>query len=95
MSRWRPGTPERLDQIIETVSRAHGLSVTMKATLAKYPGSIHWHFKKGRDRGTLEVTLWPREHRLWFSMQDGRRAEWVTETAQRIKAELEAGAGLS
>src|ERR1700677_1697971 len=93
ISRWRPRPQESLDQIIESLCRAHGLSVTMKATLSKYPGSIHWHWKRGRERGTLEVTLWPRERRLWFSMQDGRRAQWVMESARRIKAELEEGTG--
>jgi hypothetical protein len=93
ISRWRLQGPESLDQIIESLCRAHGLSITMKATLSKYPGSIHWHLKKGRDKGTLEITLWPRERRLWFSMQDGRRAEWVMESAQRIKHELEEGTG--
>src|ERR1700744_6724933 len=84
-------TPESLDQIIDSLCRAHGLSITMKATLAKYPGSIHWHLKRGRERGTLEITLWPRENRLWFSMQDGRQAEWVMESAQQIRNELEKG----
>jgi hypothetical protein len=95
MSRWRRRAPESLDQIIESLCRAHGLSITMKATLSKYPGSIHWHLKRGRERGTLEVTLCPREYRLWFSMQDGRRAEWVMESARRIKEELEEDTGQS
>jgi hypothetical protein len=29
-----------------------GLRLTLKGTLAKYPGCIHWHFKRGRERGT-------------------------------------------
>jgi hypothetical protein len=54
-----------------------GLSVSLRATLKSFPGSVHWHAKSGRASGTLEVTLWPREHRAWFTIQDGRKASWI------------------
>jgi hypothetical protein len=78
-----------LEKKIESLSNALGLSVTLKTTSAKFPGSIHWHFKKGRERGTLEATLWPSQNRLWFSMQDGRAADWVMPAAREIKIQLE------
>jgi hypothetical protein len=74
---------------IERLCQSHGLSITMKTTLSKCPGSIHWHLKKGRERGTLEITLWPSKSRLWFSMQDGRKGDWVMPVAQQTKKELE------
>jgi hypothetical protein len=83
------GASGRLDQTIERLSKALGLSPTLKTTSAKFPGSIHWHFKKGRERGTLEITLWPAENKLWFSMQDGRSADWVMKTAHELKQQLE------
>jgi hypothetical protein len=79
----------RLAQTIDQMSAAHGLSVSMKGTLKKFPGSIHWHLKKGRERGTLEVTLLPAERRLWFSMHENRSAPWVVKTAHEFKRNLE------
>lgn len=80
----------KLDKRIEALAQAAGLSITMKTTSAKFPGSIHWHLKKGREHGTLEITLWPSQNKLWFSMQDGRSAEWVMHTARQWKDDLEA-----
>lgn len=79
----------KLDKKIEALAQAAGLSITMQTTSAKFPGSIHWHLKKGRERGTLEITLWPSQNKLWFSMQDGRSADWVMNTARQWKAHLE------
>ena len=80
----------KLEKTIEDRSQALGLSVTMKTTAAKFPGSIHWHLKKGRERGTLEITLWPSQKRCWFSMQDGRKGDWVMDAARQLKEQLEA-----
>jgi hypothetical protein len=77
-----------LEKKIERLCEASGLSVTMKTTSAKFPGSIHWHLKKGRERGTLEITLWPTQNKLWFSMQDGRSADWVMKMAHQLKEQL-------
>jgi len=79
----------RLETVIDELLRSQELSVTMKTTASKYPGSMHWHLKKGRERGTLEVTLWPSQKRLWFSMQDGRKGEWVMPMARLLKQQLE------
>jgi hypothetical protein len=82
------GAAGNLEKASERTSQETGLSVTMKTTSAKFPGSIHWQ-KKGRERGTLEATLWPAQNRLWFSMQDGRSADWVMLAAYQLKAQLE------
>jgi hypothetical protein len=79
----------RLPQTIDELSAAHGLSISMKGSLKKFPGSIHWHLKKGRERGTLEVTLLPAERRLWFSMHENRSAAWVTNMAREFKRKIE------
>jgi hypothetical protein len=77
-----------LEKTIEAHCRTIGLSITMKTTSAKFPGSLHWHLKKGRERGTLEITLWPSQNKLWFSMQDGRKGDWVLNTAHQLKEQL-------
>ena len=79
----------RLSEIIDELSAEHGLSIRMKKPLAKFPDSVHWHLKKGRERGTLEVTLLPAEQRLWFSMHQNRSADWVMSAAREFKRRIE------
>lgn len=54
-----------------------GLTVTLRGSLRKFPGCVHWHVKRGRGPGTLEITYWPQPRRAWFTIQDGRGAEWI------------------
>jgi hypothetical protein len=79
----------RLSEIIDKISAEQGLSIRMKTSLAKFPGSVHWHLKKGRERGTLEVTLLPAGQRLWFSMHENRSADWVMSAAREFKRRIE------
>jgi len=74
---------------VEAQCAAEALQMTLKGTLAKYPGCVHWHFKRGFERGTLEITWWPSARRLWFSVQAGRTGVWVEESLNQIKAALE------
>ena len=54
-----------------------GLRVALKGTLATHKGCVHWHLKRGKERGTLEVTLWPARRRLWLSVHANRSGDWV------------------
>ena len=83
------GREEQLAAWIEKAADHYGLQLRMKGTLHTYPGSEHWHFQKPGERGTLEVTLWPRGNRVWFSVQSGRRAAWITEILPHMKAWIE------
>ena len=77
-------TPAKIDAAVKRC----GLVVSMRGSLAKYPGCIHWHLKRGRERGTLEVTIWPAEGRLWLSVQEGRKANWISGAIEQLKAAL-------
>ena len=68
---------QTVQQVIESILLRHGLRLTLKGTLGKYPGCVHWHFKKHRHSGTIELTMWPQERRVWISVQAGRRADWI------------------
>jgi hypothetical protein len=83
------GSEEQFVALIETAADRYGLQIRMKGTFRTYPGSEHWHFQKPGQRGTLEVTLWPRRNRVWFSVQSGRRAAWITEILPAMKAWIE------
>jgi hypothetical protein len=77
------------EQLIQESCESRSLHQTLKGTLSKHPGSIHYHYKKGKERGTLEITLWPKEKRIWFSIQSGRDADWVTDCVETMKEEIE------
>jgi hypothetical protein len=70
---------------VEQCCSGLGLMRAMKDTLGKYPGCIHWHYKKKGVSGTLEVTLWPSKRQLWLTVQEGRRAEWIEEELPKVK----------
>lgn len=64
-------------QAIDDALVQAGLSTTLRDSLSKFPGCIHWHAKNGRQSGTLEITLWPEKQRAWFTVQSGRAAPWI------------------
>lgn len=78
----------RIERRVEAVLHRQGLLLTMKGTLKSHPGCIHWHFKKGREPGTLELTLWPARRRLWIKVQSGRTAPWIDELLPPLLDEL-------
>ena len=72
-------------RVVEQACNASGLTQTLKGTLASYPGCIHWHFKKDKQKGTLEITWWESENRLWFKIANGRAGKWIDEILPKLK----------
>ena len=81
--------PRRAEKIIERVAQEFDLIEGMKSPRARFPGSIHWHYKKKGERGTLELTLWPAEKKIWAQVQDGRKADWIFEELPQIRRTIE------
>ena len=81
--------PEAVIRVIEHVCTSHNLTCTLKETLVRYPGSIHWHFKLGKQKGTLEITWWESRHRLWFKVANGRVGEWINENLLQLKEQIQ------
>jgi hypothetical protein len=79
----------KTERIIDHAIADSGLNVTLRATLRKFPGCIHWHVKRGKESGTLEITFWPQERRAWFTIQDSRTAEWIEEGMGLIMTALQ------
>lgn len=80
---------------VEHVGTSEALFATMKSTLKKFPGCTHWHFKKHKEQGVLEVTWWPgsegtKPSRLWLSAHNNRQADWMLELIPRLKSGIEA-----
>ena len=80
---------EAVLRIVEQVCASNELTCTLKGTLVSYPGSIHWHFKQGKQSGTLEITWWESEHRLWFKVASGRTSEWILKSIPQLKEQIE------
>jgi hypothetical protein len=78
-----------VEQVVEECCAAAGLIKTLKDTLKKYPGCLHWHYKQPGQNGTLEITLWPAGRRLWFKVQSRRRALWIEEVTPILQARVE------
>jgi len=66
-----------------------GLTVSLRGSLKKFPGCVHWHVKNGHEAGTLEITLWPEQRRAWFVVQDGRRATWIDAKLKLVSEQLQ------
>jgi hypothetical protein len=73
---------------VERCCKDLGLTKTMRDTLGKYPGCVHWHYKKPKESGTLEITSWPSQRRLWITVQAGRRAPWIDEAVPELSRML-------
>jgi len=75
--------------VVEQVCDAHDLTQALKGTLVSYPGCTHWHLKKDKQKGTLEITWWESENRLWFKVANGRTGKWIDEMLPKLKMEIE------
>ena len=67
---------------VRKLAEEFGLRVTSDGRLRTYPGSSHWHLKRGQEAGTLEVTHWPQKNRVWVSYHTNRATVWVMEMAR-------------
>lgn len=77
-----------LVQIVDGAITAAGLTTSMRNTLRKYPGCIHWQLNNGNRAGSLELTFWPKEGRAWFTLPEGRRADWIDGKIEEIRKAL-------
>ena len=86
-----PGSVETqvVIRVVEQVCASNELTCSLPGTLVSYPGSVHWHFKRGRQKGTLEITWWESEHRLWFKVAEGRSSKWIIESIPQLKEQIE------
>jgi hypothetical protein len=78
----------KMEKTIDATLAAVGLQVSLRGSLKKFPGCKHWHAKSPGQSGTLELTLWPQQHRAWISIQSGRAADWITEKLPKLQNAL-------
>ena len=81
--------PDAVPRVVEQACALEGLTLTLKGTLKKYPGSLHWHYRQGNLSGTLEVTWWEQGRRLWFKLASGRTGLWTERAIHRLMGDIE------
>jgi len=74
---------------IERICQVRGLQCAKKGTVSAHRGSIHWHYKRPKQNGTLELTLWPSERRLWAAVHENRKADWIEAELAALRSEIE------
>ena len=62
-----------------------------KRSLRMHDDSLHWHFGKSAERGTLEITLFRAEGRISFYVHDNRRGSWTAAAIRKLKPAIERG----
>jgi len=72
----KPLDEELVCEQIEQTFDQYGLTMTQRTTLSTKKGCYHWHFKKGKEKGVLEITYWPKNHQLLLEIHKNRRAPW-------------------
>lgn len=79
----------RVSRVVEQAAAAAGLTPALKGTLVRYPGCVHWHFRKRGTGGTLEITFWPGGRRLWIKVAGNRRSAWMDSVIPRLQRSIE------
>ncbi len=74
---------------VDAACREAGLTLATKGSLGKYPGCMHWHYKFGEQRGTLEITYWPKAKRAWFALRANRYSPWMDSIVPQLKIDIE------
>jgi hypothetical protein len=78
-----------VEGLIQKTCKVRGLEMAMKTSLKSYPGSAHWHFRKGSAPGTVEITFWRNGKRLWISVHSNRAGSWTAAEMRGLKSDLE------
>ena len=66
-----------------------GLTQTMKGTLKTIGANTHWHYKKGNEKGVLEITLHHSTAVIVLSVHENRQANWVLPVMRELKKRIE------
>lgn len=74
---------------IEKLCTQLELICTMQGELKSIAPNLHWHFKKAKMKGVMEITLMKENGEVILSVHDNRRGGWEEEMMQAIKTTLQ------
>ena len=78
-----------IESLVAAAANSMSLRISMSGSLKQFPGSRHWHLKRETGAGTLELTWWPAQNRLWVSYHANRAGDgWVAESAALLAQEI-------
>ncbi len=78
-------------RMIEEAATGDGLRIALRGTNTDYPGSILWHWKRGKEAGTLKATLIQgRSRRILLTVDENRPVPWAEPALDRISDALRA-----
>ena len=70
---------ELMHDVVERAAGRVGLHISHIGGYSrrKYPGSVHWHLKRGRrEVGVLDLTFWDVGERFWLTVRH-REPDWA------------------
>lgn len=76
---------EFIPAVIDEAIVEMGYTMTLRSSLRAYPNSVHWHVRRPKETGTLEITFDPATRTAWFSCRAGRTKAWVREAIEDIQ----------
>jgi hypothetical protein len=75
---------------VEEVAAKYSLTCSLKGSLKTKEANTHWHFKKLKQRGVLEITLYPANNEITLSFHDNRKGEWIEIAINQLIEEFRA-----
>lgn len=75
---------EKVCEEVEETALLFGLHFSKRMTLCTKKGSYHWHLKKAKEKGVLEVTYWPRKEQFSLEIHQNRKANWNEELIETM-----------
>lgn len=69
--------PSELLPQLEAICDWHSLVIADAGTLKSFPGSRHWHLRRAKMPGVMEVTYRQEANQLWVSVHDNRDGGWA------------------
>jgi len=73
---------------IEKACKDIGLDITMRTELKSIDANAHWHLKKGKEKGVLEITLMLLTGEVILSCKDNRGGDWIEGAIYQLKKDL-------
>ncbi len=70
-------------QIIEDFANERALILSLKGSLKSKVANVHYHFKRKKEKGVLEITIY--ENCLQINVHDNRQGDWITAEIEEWK----------
>jgi hypothetical protein len=73
------------EELVERICMQQNLTSTMKGSLKSIDANTHWHFKNGKVKGVLEITLMHNTGEIILAVHENRNDDWVKTAMQQLE----------